>query len=148
MLYGSIKFPRENCVFSATAITGSSRRPSSGTGWLFLSLAFLICINCEASPAAPAQSYQRIAQCTANNNAQTEALQRQQWALLVSSARWYLTNCRDLLEGDAEALTLSMIGTGLTQQGNFDDAVPVLVRCVTIKPDAAYCFEVLGEALA
>jgi S1-C subfamily serine protease len=75
-------------------------------------------------------------------------MQRQQWALLVSSARWFLTNCRDLLAGDAEASTLSMIGIGLTQQGNFDDAVPVLVRCVTIKPDAAYCFEDLGEALA
>jgi S1-C subfamily serine protease len=59
-----------------------------------------------------------------------------------------LANCRDLFErGDEEPLALWDIGYGLAMHGSFDDAVPVLVRCVTLKPDAAYCFEGLGEAL-
>jgi S1-C subfamily serine protease len=108
----------------------------------------LMCINCVAPPAASAQSYQQhVTECAANLEEQAKALQQSEWASLVSLARWQLTACRDLFREDEEASNLSMIGVGLIGQRNFEDAVPVLTRCAAIKPDAAYCFEGLGEAL-
>ena len=114
---------------------------------LFALIAGVFLFDGLAASPASAQTYQRINECTASLNAQTDALQRDQPALLVSSARWYLTNCRDLFrEPDDEAGVLSELGNALAEQGNFDDAIPILQRCVAIKPDAAYCFASMGEA--
>jgi S1-C subfamily serine protease len=119
-----------------------------GIGRLVVPLAFLICVGCVSPRRVGAQSYQQhIAECAANVDAQTSALHQSQWPALVSLARWQLTACKDLLRGDDEASTLSMVGIGLIGQRDFEGAIPVLTRCVTIKPDAAYCFEGLGEAL-
>jgi len=41
---------------------------------------------------------------------------------------------------------LHMIGMALSKEGKFEDAVAIFVRCVTIKPDDAYCFNWLGVA--
>lgn len=106
-------------------------------------------VFCWMTGPAPvyAQTYQHVAECTANNNEQSIAMQHSDWALLVSSTRWFLTNCRDLIRGpDDEAPVLSELGSGLTQQGNFDDAIPILQRCISIKSDAAYCVTSLGYA--
>jgi S1-C subfamily serine protease len=46
-----------------------------------------------------------------------------------------------------EAAALADIAIGLNQQGKFDDAIPVLGRCVTVKPDAAFCYVELGQGL-
>lgn len=100
------------------------------------------------SLSAAAQSYQHINDCTRSINSQTQAMQQDDSALMVSSARWFLSNCRDLMRGpDDEAGVPSELAKGLIQQDNFEDALPILNRCVTIKPDAAFCFVDLGEAL-
>jgi len=86
--------------------------------------------------------------CNKNMNAQTDALNHQQWVLLVSLGRQYIGNCLDVYRDvKDEATTLDFIGIGLNNQGKFDDAIPVLGRCVTVKPDAAYCYADLGAAL-
>lgn len=107
----------------------------------------LVCVSWAMPPVALAQSDQHMAECTANAKSQSEAMRQDQPVLMVSSTRWLLTNCRDLIRGaDDEASVLSELGDGLTEQGNFEDAIPILQRCVTIKPDAAYCFTSLGWA--
>jgi S1-C subfamily serine protease len=113
---------------------------------MFLATILLACFTWGLVPAtASAQSYQHIDECTRLMNAETSALQHKQWELLVSTARSNLTNCRDLLSGDLEASSLSDIGTGLNELGKFDEAIPILVRCITLMPDAAFCHVDLGE---
>lgn len=36
------------------------------------------------------------------------------------------------------------MGMGLAKQNKFEDAIPIFERCVTLKPDSAYCFMWLG----
>lgn len=116
-------------------------------GRLLASISFVGFCSGMVPALASAQSYQHTAECTANVKAQSEAMRQDQPALMVSSTRWFLTNCRDLIRGsDDEGAVLSELGDGLTEQGNFEDAIPILERCVTIKPDAAYCFVSLGWA--
>jgi S1-C subfamily serine protease len=120
--------------------------------WMLVATIFLGCISWGIAPAtASAQTYADISHrndCTRNINARTDALQRHQWDLLVSSARQYISNCHDLFRGNnEEVMALADIGVGLIEQGKFEDAFPILARCVTIKPDAAICFVHLGEAL-
>jgi S1-C subfamily serine protease len=116
--------------------------------WMLVATIFLVCFSWGMAPAAAsAQDYRHINECKANTNSQTQAMQRGDYALTVSLARWILTNCRDLFRGpDDEALMLWGLSYGLLGQGNFEDAIPIAERCVTIKPDAADCFVSLGSA--
>jgi S1-C subfamily serine protease len=85
--------------------------------------------------------------CTRNINARTDALNNKRWESLVSLARQFIGNCLDLYrDSEPEAVALNDIAIGLNQQGKFDEAIPVLGRCVTVKPDAAYCYVELGQA--
>jgi S1-C subfamily serine protease len=116
--------------------------------WMLVATIFVVCFSWGMVPAAAsAQNYQHINECRANTNSQTQAMQRGDYSLTVSLARWILTNCRDLFRGpDDEALMLWGLSYGLLGQRNFEDAIPIAERCVTIKPDAADCFVSLGSA--
>jgi len=105
-----------------------------------------LAVPATASGQSIAEVVQRRA-CTKNVETRTSAMERHQWEILVSSARDFIANCL-ALDNDhrGEADALADIGNGQIEQGKFDDAVPVLQRCVAIKPDAAYCFASLGEA--
>lgn len=96
------------------------------------------------------QSYADIAhrmECTKNIEARTSAQQRQQWELLVSLARQYVSFCLDLHGGPQdEADALSDEAIGLIEQRQFADAIPISQRCATVKPDAAFCYTNMGEA--
>jgi S1-C subfamily serine protease len=74
-------------------------------------------------------------------------MKNQQWELLVSLGRQQISECRDLFRGNMEAEELSGIGLALNELKRFDEATPILSRCVALNPDAAYCYEELGEAL-
>jgi S1-C subfamily serine protease len=119
------------------------------TNWVLVTSLLVACLSCGmAASAALGQSYAEIEHrndCTGITNAETNALRNQQWESLVSLARQFIGNCLDVSRD--EAGTLDMIGIGLNQQGKFDEAIPVLGRCVTVKPDAAYCYADLGAAL-
>jgi len=120
--------------------------------WVLVTSLLVACLSCGLAPAtASGQSYAemvRMNDCNKNMNAQTDALNHQQWVLLVSLGRQYIGNCLDVYRDvKDEATTLDFIGIGLNNQGKFDDAIPVLGRCVTVKPDAAYCYADLGAAL-
>ena len=67
---------------------------------------------------------------------------------IVSLGRQFIGSCLDLYsDNKVEATALDEIGIGLYQQGKLDEAIPLLERCVTVKPDAAYCYTDLGAAL-
>lgn len=116
--------------------------------WMLVATIFLVCFSWGMAPgAASAQSNQHIAECRATNNSQIQAMQRNDYALIISSGKWLLSYCRDLFRGpDDEALMLWGLSYGLLGQRNFEDAIPILERCVAMKPDAADCFVGLGSA--
>ena len=73
-------------------------------------------------------------------------MNNKQWDRLVTIARTYLTECKNLIDPDEEASALDMIVTGLIEQEKFADALPLSRRCIAIKPDAAYCYFDMGRA--
>jgi len=110
---------------------------------------FLVCLSIGlVATRTDAQSAQHVNDCTNALQAETRAMERdEESAQLVYWARWNLSNCRDLFRGpEDEASVLSDLERGLIEQHNFEDAIPIAQRCITIKPDAAYCFVDLGEA--
>lgn len=120
---------------------------ASQNNWMLVATILLACFSWGTTPsAASAQGYQHINDCTRIMDAETAALKSQQWERLVAAARQDMSMCLDLFQGNAEAMTLADIALGLNMQGKFEDSIPISVRCVTIKPDAAFCYENLGEA--
>jgi S1-C subfamily serine protease len=120
--------------------------------WIFVTSLIVACLSWGIAPStASGQSYAemvRMNDCISNMNARSDALSHQQWALLVSLGRQFIGHCLDLYgDNKVEATALDGIGVGLYQQGKFDEAIPLLERCVTVKPDAAYCYVDLGAAL-
>jgi S1-C subfamily serine protease len=116
--------------------------------WMLVTSILFAGVNWGAfSAETSGQSYQdHIDVCTRITEAATSALQHEQWELLVSLERSNVTHCRDLFSGDQEASSLSDIVIGLTEQSKFEEAIPFGVRCITLKPDAAFCYVDLGEA--
>ena len=112
---------------------------------------FLVCTCSGRFPSkALGQSYvstEHINRCSRIAQVETDALKNNQWELVVSSARQQITECRDLFEGNMEAGELSSIALGLNMLGRFDESIPISLRCVAIKSDAADCYANLGEAL-
>ena len=101
---------------------------------------------------AHAQKIARRNACTDNIGTRTFAMQHDQPELLVSSAREFIANCLGWglylgHENEQEAYALADIAFGLDEQGKFEDSIPVSTRCVTVKPDAAFCFVEIGRAL-
>ena len=121
---------------------------------LIATLVLFVCFGWLVAPATAsgqtlADKVEQIARrnaCTDNIGTRTFAIQRNESQLLVSSAREFITNCLGFglypgHESEQEAYALWDIGSGLIEEGNFGDAVPVLQKCVAIKPcDVAYCF--------
>ncbi|MGC1484671.1 MAG: trypsin-like peptidase domain-containing protein [Candidatus Acidiferrum sp.] len=103
---------------------------------------------------ASGQSLAEVAQrraCTQITETRNGEMEHQQWEALVSSDREFIANCLGMGlyidEKEVEAGALWDIAVGLNQQGKFEDSVPIATRCVTVKPDAAFCLVALGEAL-
>lgn len=115
-------------------------------GIIVAAILFIACLVLIPERATAQDYFEHEAECIANQNTRAQALQNREWQLLASSARWYLTYCRDQFSGDEEPSTLSDLGIALTQQGKSEDAIPILEKCAAIKPDAAYCFTDLGLA--
>jgi S1-C subfamily serine protease len=121
------------------------------TNWMLVTWLLIAFLAWGIVPStASGQSYGGVAHvndCTRITNAATDSLNRHQWESLVSLGRQFVGNCLDLSrDSNPEAAALNDIAIGLDQQGKFDEAIPVLGRCVTIKPDAAYCYAELGAA--
>lgn len=111
-----------------------------------LALVFLLVAPAAVSGQNIADIAQREA-CTKNIERRTSLEKNGPWDQLASSAREWLTFCLPFDTGhNLEANTLSDLGHALTEQSNFEDAVPVLQRCINVKPDAAFCYVDLGEA--
>jgi S1-C subfamily serine protease len=121
-------------------------------GRIFVTSPLFACPGWGLAPAAASgQSSAEIVHlndCTRIVEARTDAMNHHQWEALVSLARQFISNCLDLQRDSMpEAAALADIAIGLNQQGKFDDAIPVLGRCVTVKPDAAFCYVELGQGL-
>jgi S1-C subfamily serine protease len=121
------------------------------TNWMLVTWLLIACLGWGITPStASGQSYGDVAHrndCTRITNAATDSLNRHQWESLVSLERQFVGNCLDLSrDSNPEAAALNDIAIGLDQQSKFDEAIPVLGRCVTVKPDAAYCYAELGAA--
>lgn len=71
-----------------------------------------------------------------------EAVQRSR----LKNARQALSECTDIINGKSQAMFLAQIGEVLTDLKQADDAIPVLRRCIEIKPDCAMCWVHLGRA--
>jgi S1-C subfamily serine protease len=125
--------------------------PIRRIGWTLAASIVIACVSWAAVPAdASWQNYENtghVADCTRIMQTETEALKNDQWERLVAVARQNISMCHDLFRGDDEAGILADIAIGLNMQGKFEDSLPISMRCVTIKPDAAFCYENLGEAL-
>jgi tetratricopeptide (TPR) repeat protein len=61
-------------------------------------------------------------------------------------SREEMTYCSGIEEARSQAMTLDDIGQALTKLKQADDAIPVLQRCLALKPDFAPCWDSLGEA--
>lgn len=75
------------------------------------------------------------------------------WEDMVFTGRIYLSLCRDQMDygpgglagrARTEATILNDIGVSLHNLGKYDDAIPVLQRCVSVNPDAAPCWTNMG----
>lgn len=121
------------------------------TKWLFIPLSLSACLGCGIAPAtALGQSHSEY--CEENRSERLNAVTQEQWTLLISKAREYMSVCLvrggETKEGaEEEARALFEIGFVLTKQAKFDEAIPIFRRCATVKPDDALCLDYLAEAL-
>jgi S1-C subfamily serine protease len=65
---------------------------------------------------------------------------------VVTLGRRIVRRCRAFLDRDGEADALAGVGFGLIELGKSDEAVPVLNRCVWLRPDSAECLYHLGRS--
>jgi len=79
-------------------------------------------------------------------NQTTNALRNEQWQALVAMSQQYMTICTDIADVNTQALTLGEMGIGLNQLKRYEDAIPVLRRCVSLNPDNGGCWLGLGAA--
>jgi hypothetical protein len=75
-----------------------------------------------------------------------EALKEAVLEKKLESSRQAMTYCSGINDQRGQVFMLYAIGEALTELKQADDAVPVLQRCVAIKPDFALCWELLGKA--
>jgi hypothetical protein len=120
-------------------------------GWIWVT-SLVACLGWGIVPSsASSQGNAEIAHlkyCDGIMNARTDALVHDRWDSMISLSRQYIGNCLDLSrDSKPESEALYEIAKGLDKQDKFDEAIPVLGRCVAIKPDSALCYLELGHAL-
>ena len=122
-----------------------SKMHNRRTKWMLMPLTILACVVFGMVPtSASAQSHSGY--CTKIRHERLNAFEQKQWGLVVSKGREFMSTCQDG-GAEAEANVLFDIGFGLKKQGKFEEAVPILRRCTTVKPDDTHCLTYLAEAL-
>ena len=84
--------------------------------------------------------------CTELENRASKALDSGQSETILRAERDLLADCSELMSKKEQASTLQSIGMELINQRDYDDAIPILQRCVAIYPDKAGCWVLLGNA--
>ncbi len=87
-----------------------------------------------------------VAHCTDLENRAARALDGGQPETIIAAERQLLADCSESMSKKEQASTLGTIGAELVGQRRYDDAIPILQRCVSIYPDRAPCWLFLGEA--
>lgn len=93
-----------------------------------------------------AQEVRHIEACNSLRSEQASAIDSRQWERLIAAAREFLSYCKDRMDTEDEASALDSISIGLNGLEKYEDALPLLRRCLAVKPDAAYCFTDMGES--
>jgi len=110
-----------------------------------------VCLAVVLSSFSPPLSASALGQvppeCFALFQAHMKAFENGQWERAVATGRQFLGRCRSFLETDVEAGALHFIGVALLELRNYDDAVPLLKRCVSMQPDSSACLYNLGQCL-
>jgi S1-C subfamily serine protease len=75
-----------------------------------------------------------------------EALKEASWKNRLKYSRQQMMYCSGIASENMQAATLGDIGEALTELKQPEDAIPVLQRCVALKPDFAFCWLGLGKA--
>jgi hypothetical protein len=110
--------------------------------------AIVLTVTLGPLPQVSAQSRQDYATCSMLVRRQGEELDSgKDWPLLVALAREYITKCADIDTAEwKQRFAIKNIGMGLVEQKNYEDAIPVLRRCVSLYPDYGNCWFELGLA--
>lgn len=95
---------------------------------------------------ANCQSGYLVQHCTDLENRASNALDSGQSEAILRAERDLLADCSELMSKKAQASALQTIGMELIDQRQYDDAIPILQRCVAIYPDKAGCWVFLGNA--
>ena len=85
-------------------------------------------------------------QCTNLMTASGAALENRDWQRLIDLSQDYLERCSEISDKKLQTAMLDSIGIGFIEQGKYDDAVPVLYRCVSLDKDASTCWYNFGRA--
>jgi S1-C subfamily serine protease len=65
---------------------------------------------------------------------------------VVDAGRKHLSGCSDWDSNKDMVIALDLIASGLSQLGEYEDAVPILKRCLALEHDSMTCQYALGEA--
>lgn len=84
--------------------------------------------------------------CTELMNRTSSAVVTGQSETILRAERELLADCSELMSTRSQAGSLGNIGAELIELRQYDDAIPILQRCVTISPDQAACWVFLGNA--
>jgi len=95
---------------------------------------------------ANCQSADLLQRCTELMNRSSNAMASGEWETILRAERELLADCSELMPRKQQASALDTIGIALIRQRQYDDAIPVLQRCVAIDPDSAACWVNLGDA--
>lgn len=95
---------------------------------------------------ARGQSVYQQMQCTDLMYRAGGALERQDWQGLIDVSRKYMSTCLEVSSKRDQTSMLDNIATGLIELGKYDDAIPVLGRCISIDMNFSACWFNLGRA--
>ena len=95
---------------------------------------------------ANCQSVYPMQHCTELLNRSSNAMASGQWETILRAERELLADCSELMTKKQQASQLGTIGLALINLRQYDDAIPILQRCVEFDPDSAGCWAFLGDA--
>ncbi len=84
--------------------------------------------------------------CTDLEDRASKALDSGQSETILRAERELIADCSELMSKKEQASTLQSLGMELINQRQYDDAIPILQRCVAIYADRAGCWVLLGNA--